>query len=199
MNETKEPSGPFREAPGDHGDTVNDRPFPLLRPNPRESLPGGLLVALGALVFWLLAREKSPESLGPLALACGAPVLAGLVWMILRRYYQALFLSGQLLLLVLGTSGGLRSAPFPLGLVPLLPAALMLWGVAGIARKCDELERRVLEGAVAIAFGIGLCATVVYGAAETLGASRAPAILWFAILVVALYAGLMITARRYSR
>ena len=177
---------------------LENRPFPLLRPNPRESLPGSLFVAAGALVFWILARGKSPESLGLLALACGVPVLAGLAWMIRRRFHQGIFLSGQALLIVLGTAGGLRGAPFPLGVVPLLPAVLMLWGLFGMARKADELERRVLKGALALATGFALCAMLLYGVAETLGARRAPAITWFEILVLGMYAGLMLVARRYS-
>lgn len=177
---------------------VENRPFPLLRPNPKESLPGGFLVAAGALAYWILARGKSPASLALPALVGGVPVLAGLAWMIRRRHHQAIFLSGQLLLIVLGTAGDLRKAPFPLGAVPLLPAVLMLWGLFGMARKADELERRVLQGALAVAFGIALCAALLYGAAETLGASRAPAIAWFEIMVLGLYAGLMVVARRYQ-
>ena len=198
MEESKTPSESHGRSRADaDGDPCN-RPFPLLRPNPKESLPAKLFVAAGALVFWILARGKSPESLGLLALGCGLPVLAGLAWMIRRRLHQAIFLSGQALLVVLGTAGGLRGAPFPLGVVPLLPAVLMLWGLFGMARKTDELERRVLQGALALASGIALCAMLVYGVAETLGARRAPAITWFEILVIGLYAGLMIVGRRYS-
>jgi hypothetical protein len=175
---------------------IENRPFPLLRPNPKESMPGAAFVAAGALAFWLLAMGKKPESLGLLALVCGVPVLGGLAWMIRRRYYQTIFLTGQLLLLVLAR-GELRREPFPLGVVPLLPAVLMVWGLFGMARKADELERRVLQAALAVAFGIVLCATLAYGVAETLGAPRAPAIAVLEVLVIVTWAGLVIAARRY--
>ena len=194
MNETKKPSS----LPGIDGSTVENRPFPLLRPNPKESLPGSLFVAAGALAFWILARGKSPTSLGLLALVSGEPVLAGLAWMFRRRLYQGIFLSGQLLLIVLDTAGGFRHAPFPLGAVPTLAAALMLLGLFGMARKADELERRVLQAALVLACGIAVCAMLGYSVAETLGAPRAAAMVWFEILVLGLYAGLVIVARRYS-
>jgi hypothetical protein len=196
MSEPKNPSESLGWFRGDSA--LENRPFPLLRPNPKESLPGGLFVAAGALAYWILAREKSPSSLALPALVGGLPVLGGLAWMIRRRLHQAIFLSGQLLLIVLWTAGDLRRAPFPLGAVPLLPAGLMLWGLLGMARKADELECRVLQGALALASGIALCAFIVYGLAETLGAHRAPAIFWFGVLVLGWYAGLAIVARRYS-
>ena len=177
---------------------VENRPFPLLRPAPAEGLPGKILVGAGALAFWILAREKTPGSLGLAEIVCAVPVLIGLAWMIRRRYMQGLFLSGQLLLIVLLTSGGFRRAAFPLGALVILPAALMVWGLLGMARASDELERRVLQGALVLACGIAVFGVLAYSFAETLGAPRLPAMTWFEVLVLGLYAGLVIEARRYS-
>jgi hypothetical protein len=177
---------------------IDDRPFPLMRPNAAVGLPASLLVAAGALAFWIVGRGRTPDSLGVLALVCGVPVLAGTAWMIRRRSYQGIFLTGQLLLIVLQTSGGFRGAPFAFGAVPILAGAMMLWGLFGMARKADELERQVLKSALSVATAIAACAMLAYTAAEALGAPRAPAMLWFEILVIAMYAGLAIAGRRYS-
>ena len=201
MSETKKPSEQLRSPRADVGSVVENRPFPLLRPNPEKSLPGRLLLAaivVGALAFWILAREKPPSSPGLLALACGAPALAGLAWMVRRRRFQGIFLLGQLLFTVLETTAWIRRAPFPLGAAPIVPAAMMLWGLAGMARRADELERRILVGALAAASAIAVSAMLAYGLAETLGAVRAPAVAWFEVHVLALYAGLVIVSRRYN-
>ncbi len=198
MNQPQKPADGFRSPAHDDGGGAQNMPFPLLRPNSSQTLPGGLLVSAGALAFWITTRERMPSSLGLLALACGVPVLAGLAWMIRRRLSKGIFLTGQLLLVVLETTAWVRNAPFPLGATPILAAALMLWGLFGMARKADELERRVLQAALAVATAIAVFAMLAYTAAETLGAPRVPAIVWFEILVIALYAGLVIVGRRYS-
>ena len=199
MNETERPSDRFRSLTEDEGSAGDNRPFPLLRPNPKDALPPSLLVIAGALAFWLLTRERTPGSLSPLALVgCGALVLAGLAWMIRRGLHQGIFLSGQLLLIVLETTADVRRAPFPLGAAPVLAALLMLFGLFGMERKADELERRVLKGGLAVAAMLGAGAMVAWSITESLGAPRAPAMAWFGVLILGLYAGLVIVARRYS-
>lgn len=198
MDQPQKPSDGFQSPVENDSGGAQNMPFPLLRSEPSQTLPGGLLIAAGALAFWIATRERMPSSPGILALACGVPILAGLAWMIRRRQSKGIFLAGQLLLVVVETTDWVRNAPFPLGATPLIPAALMLWGLFGMARKTDELERRVLQAAFAVATAIAVCAMLAYSAAETLGAPRAPAMAWFEILVIALYAGLVIIGRRYA-
>ena len=197
MNQSQKPSDGFRSLDGEGGGGAQNMPVPLLRPGPRQMPLPAILVSVGALAFWIASRDKMPSSPGLLALACGAPVIAGLAWIIRRRLSKGIFLAGQLLLTVLVTIPWVRNAPFPLGAAPVLPAALMVWGLFGMAREADELERRVLQAALSVATAIVVTAMLAYTAAEALGAPRAPAIAWFEILVVALYAGLVIVGRRY--
>jgi hypothetical protein len=177
----------------------------------KESGSDLILMAIGSAFFLLAfsiggralrARESSPIAL--LVLAC----LAGLAlaaWGIRRMWRRgddaALMEAGMLgFLFFIGihekTPKGSPLALFA-ALLPLAPAALFAWSTLRLARRADELQRRIAQEALAFGFVVALFAALTGAALEAAGLPRWNWDWMAGILVLACGVGFLIANRRY--
>ena len=138
------------------------------------------------------------------AATAAAAVLVAFVALLRMKEEWMLYLGAAFLFILLYKSVRYRPeiAPveLPLALFLLVPAALFLTTFLRRIRHADELERRILGEALAIAFAIALAATLLYATGE--GALRFPRIdaaWWSALLVASCSVGLIVARHRYAR
>lgn len=116
---------------------------------------------------------------------------------------KALYLAAATLFVLLTglvkLSSRVPSLELPIAAVGLAPAALLVWALVGNIRRADELERRILLEALAIAFVVEFTVAIVYAFLEGLGVSRPPSILWASLLVISWSVGLAIRSAHYER
>src|ERR1700687_3890877 len=152
---------------------------------------GALLrLAMSASMRAWATRPRSPAAWG---LTLASLVLAlSLVWQLLRIWRRrdswALYLGAALLFVLLYKAGNTRPdlAPIelPLAILMLLPAGLLIWAFLRQVRQADELERRILLQALALAFVVEFIVAIVYAFLEGLDVPRPPSILWASLLVL---------------
>jgi hypothetical protein len=79
---------------------------------------------------------------------------------------KALYIAAAALFVLLTAlvkwSSRFPSLELPIAAVGLAPAALLVWALVGNIRRADELERRILLEALAIAFVVELTVAIVY-------------------------------------
>ena len=161
------------------------------------------LAASAAMRAW--AIRAHPGAAWGLTLASLALALF-LVWQLLRIWRRrdswVLYLGAALLFVLLYKAGNNRPeiAPIelPLAILMLLPAGLLVWAFVRQVRQADELERRILFQALALAFVVEFAAAIGYAFLEGLDAPRPPSIMWAALLVMSWAVGLGIFSRRYE-
>ena len=177
----------------------------------KESGPDLILTGLGAaffLIAFALFRRLVQAPGSSLALPLGLAALAGLglqawgAFRIWRRDDDAALLEAGMLGFVFFT--GLY-AKVPKGsalaifaaLLPLAPAALFAWSAVRLARRADELQRRIAQEALAFGFVVSLFAAVTGAALEAAGLPRLDWIWMAAVLVVSCGLGFVLANRRY--
>jgi hypothetical protein len=167
----------------------------------------GAGIALRVCLSFAMAPPAARVPLSGIAAAgaaIAAAVVLGAFLALLRRPEEwMLYLGAAFLLVLLQKSVRYRpeiaAAELPLALFAFIPAALLLVHFVRRLRGADELERRILGEALAIAFAIEFAATVLYGLGEgTVGLPRTSAIWWSALLVAGWSAGLAIARARYA-
>jgi hypothetical protein len=97
-----------------------------------------------------------------------------------------------------GTPEQPAAAEIALGLLPLAPAALIVWAFFRMLRQADELQRRILHQALAFAFAVTFSAAFAWAFLEGLGLPRVPAVAWCSLLVISWALGLAIFSKRYE-
>ena len=166
---------------------------------------GALLrLAMSASMHAWATHPRSPAAWG-LTLASLALALS-LVWQLLRIWRRrdswALYLGAALLFVLLYKAGNNRPdlvpIELPLAILTLLPAGLLIWAFLRQVRQADELERRILFQALALAFVVEFIVAIVYAFLEGLDVPRPPSILWASLLVLSWAVGLGIFSRRYE-
>jgi hypothetical protein len=90
------------------------------------------------------------------------------------------------------------AADIALALLPLLPAALVVWAFFRMMRQADEMQRQILLRALAFAFTATFAASFVWAFLEGIGLPRAKAIVWCSLLVVSWAVGIWIFSRQYG-
>jgi hypothetical protein len=160
----------------------------LLSPLMQRRAAGGMSPAV-----WLLA----------LGVAAAVFVLIGQFLRLLRsRDNWALYMGTALLFILFYRFGKYRPelAPIelPLAILCLAPAGILVWALIRQIRRADELERRILYEALAVAFVVQFVAAIVYALLEATGVERLPSILWACLLVMSWSVGLAVSSRRYS-
>ncbi len=172
-----------------------------------------VLVYLAAIGFRILApRALASGNSGawpvpalPLWLAAAA-LLAALAFLfarIIRRdenwtLYLASALAAAMLFRWKETPERAAAADIVLALLPLAPAALVVWAFFRMLRQADELQRRILHQALAFAFAVTFSAAVVWAFLEGIGLPRARAFVWCSLLVMSWALGLAIFSKRYE-
>jgi hypothetical protein len=116
---------------------------------------------------------------------------------------KGLYLAASLLFILLSlvvklSSRVPSSLELPLAAAGLTPAAFLVWALVGQVRRADELERRILLEALAIAFVVEFTVAIVYAFLEGLGVARPPSILWASLLVISWSVGLVLRATHYE-
>ncbi len=86
----------------------------------------------------------------------------------------------------------------PLAILLLVPAAILIWAFIRSIRRADELQRKILFEALALAFIVQFATAIVYAFLEGLDVRRPPSILWASLLVISWSVGLAIASRRYE-
>lgn len=175
-------------------------------------LPIGVLSACGVALRLLLSATMRSAAARPgsaavwgLALASLAAALL-LLWELVRLWRRrekwALYLGAALLFILLYRLGGNRpeiaSLELPLAILLLAPAALLLWAFVQQIRRADELQRRILLEALAVAFAVEFTAAIVFSLLEAFDVPRPPSVFWAALLVISWSVGLAISSRRYA-
>lgn len=165
-------------------------------------------IALRLLLSPLMQRRLSGATspavwLLGLGVAAAAVVLVGQFLRLLRsRDHWALYMGAALLFILFYTLGKYRPelAPIelPLAILCLAPAGILIWALIRQIRQADELERRILYEALAVAFVVQFVAAIVYALLEGMGVARPPSILWASLLVMSWSVGLAVSSRRYS-
>jgi hypothetical protein len=153
----------------------------------------------------LAATKPGAPILWMLWLATGGLALL-LVWQFLhlwrRRESWALYLGAALLFVLTYRLGNRRPeiAPLelPLAILLLAPAALLIWAFVRQVRGADELQRRILLEALAIAFAVEFTAAIAFALLESFDVPRPPSVLWAALLVMSWSVGLAVASRRYA-
>ena len=82
-------------------------------------------------------------------------------------------------------------------LLPLAPAALFAWSTVRIARRADELQRRIAQEALAFGFVVSLFAALAGAALEAAGLPRLNWVWMAGVLVLACGVGMVLANRRY--
>jgi hypothetical protein len=177
----------------------------------KESGPDLILMGIGSAVF-ILAFAATGRALRPpessLALPFEVAALAGLAlaaWAILRMWRRqddaALMeagLLGFIFFLGIYEKAPKGSPPaFFAALLPLAPAALFAWSTIRIARRADELQRRIAQEALAFGFVVSLFAALAGAALEAAGLPRLNWVWMAGVLVLACGVGMVLANRRY--
>lgn len=172
-----------------------------------------LLLALGGAALRLLlsaamrARASSPSSAATWGFAAAAVVAAlAVLWQFFRIWRRredwTLYFAAGLLFILFYRVGRnrpeLSALELPLAVLLLVPAALLIWAFVRSIRRADELQRRILFEALALAFIVQLAASIVFAFLEGLDVRRPPSILWASLLVISWSVGLAIASRRYE-
>jgi hypothetical protein len=164
---------------------------------------------LGSLGLRLLIKRAlaSADAAGPglPGLALGAVVAAGFILFALARILKrrddwALYLGGAIVFLMLAAGdrpGRDTALEVPLAVLPLLPAALVVVAFLRMLRHADELQRRILNEALAFAFAVGFIASFAYAFLEGVGFPRAHAFWFCSLLAISWAVGIAIFSRRY--
>ena len=176
----------------------------------KESSRDFFLSAVGSALFLIafaVARRAGLSGQSALAIpaACAAVFFLGLtalpfVRMARRADYGALSQAAMLAFFVsfsVGEKFPKESAWRFVGLLPLLPAAVLLWSFVRMFRRADELQRRIVYEALALAFVATLSVTV---AGAFLQSAGLPAFGWIwiaGVLVASWTVGLVLASRRY--
>ena len=177
----------------------------------KESGPDLILMGIGAAVFILAfvvtgRALRAPGSSD--ALSFGAVAVAGLAlaaWAILRMWRRqddaALMEAGMLsFIFFLGLhEKAPKGSPLALfaALLPLAPAALFAWSTIRIARRADELQRRIAQEALAFGFVVSLFAALAGAALEAAGLPRLNWVWMAGVLVLTCGVGMVLANRRY--
>jgi hypothetical protein len=177
----------------------------------KESGPDLILMGIGAAVFILAfaATGRALRAPGPSdALPFVAGAMAGLAlaaWAVLRMWRRqddaALMEAGMLgFIFFLGLyEKAPKGSPLALfaALLPLAPAALFAWSTIRIARRADELQRRIAQEALAFGFVVSLFAALAGAALEAAGLPRLNWVWMAGVLVLACGVGIVLANRRY--
>ena len=181
------------------------------RPSRTALLDLCLLALAGAALRLSLSAALRAHAVSPSAAAWGftaASALAALavLWQFFRIWRRredwTLSLAAGLLFLVFYKAG--RNRPeisafeLPLAILLLVPAAILIWAFLRSIRRADELQRKILFEALALAFVVQFATAMVYAFLEGLDVRRPPSILWASLLVVSWSVGLAIASRRYE-
>lgn len=175
-------------------------------------LPIGVLSACGIALRLLLSATMRNAAARPGSAAVWGLALASLVaallllWQLARLWRQrenwALYLGAAILFILLYRLGNNRPeiAPLelPLAILLLAPAALLLWAFVRQIRRADELQRRILLEALAVAFAVQFTAAIAFSLLEAFDVPRPPSVLWASLLVLSWSVGLAISSRRYE-
>ncbi len=177
----------------------------------KESGPDLILMGIGAAVF-ILAFVATGRALrvpgSSYALSFGVVSVAGLAlaaWAILRMWRRqddaALMEAGMLsFIFFLGLhEKAPKGSPLALfaALLPLAPAALFAWSTIRIARRADELQRRIAQEALAFGFVVSLFAALAGAALEAAGLPRLNWVWMAGVLVLTCGVGMVLANRRY--
>jgi hypothetical protein len=178
----------------------------------RTGLLDLLLLALaGAALRLSLSAALRPHAAFPSAAAWGfaaASALAALavLWQFFRIWRRredwTLSLAAGLLFIVfykvVNNRPEISALELPLAVLLLAPAALLIWAFVRSIRRADELQRKILFEALALAFVVQFATAIVYAFLEGLDVRRPPSILWASLLVISWSVGLAIASRRYE-
>jgi hypothetical protein len=173
----------------------------------RDLVLSALGVALFLIAFAVARRAgRTGESELAIPAACAAVLFFGLAaWPFVRMARRsddwALSQAAMLAFFVVFN----LDEKFPKGsawrfatvLLPLLPAGVLLWSYIRMFRRADELQRRIVYEALAIAFVATLSVTL---AGAFLQSAGVPTLGWIwiaGVLVVSWTAGLFLASRRY--
>ena len=177
----------------------------------KESTRDLLLSAVGAALFLIafaVARRAGRAGESGLAIpaACAALLLLGLAaWPFVRMARRsddwALSQAAMLAFFVFFN----LDEKFPKGsawrfamvLLPLLPAGVLLWSYIRMFRRADELQRRIVYEALAIAFVATLSVTLTGAFLQSAGLPTFGWIWIAGVLVVSWTVGLVLASRRY--
>jgi hypothetical protein len=180
----------------------------------KESGQDLILMALGVagflLAFAALARAmRTAVSNGTLIPLLGLASLAGLgvaVWAVVRMWRRgddaALMNAGSLGIVV--WTGLIdkwpEGSPLAVGsaLLMLAPASLFAWSIFRLARRADELYRRIALEGLAFGAAVSLFAALTGAALESAGLPRFNWAWMAAILVVSCGVGIVLANRRYQ-
>ena len=181
------------------------------RPSRTALLDLWLLALAGAALRLSLSAALRAHAASPSAAAWGftaASALAALavLWQFFRIWRRredwTLSLAAGLLFLVFYKAGRnrpeLSAFELPLAILLLVPAAILIWTFVRSIRRADELQRKILFEALAIAFVVQFATAIVYAFLEGLDVRRPPSILWASLLVISWSVGLAIASGRYE-
>ena len=166
---------------------------------------GGLAFAVSFSRFWRIARapgESTAALLFALGAAASAAVMAwGFARLLRREDDWGIAQAGPLgfVLLLRLHERVPAGSPWRLiaAMLPLAPAALLIWSYLRMIRRSDELQRRIVYEALGFAYAITLSAAVVGALAEGAGAARLSWLWIAAVLVFSWTIGLVLASRRY--
>lgn len=171
-----------------------------------------LLTLAGTALRLFLSAALRAHAVSPSAAAWGlaaASALAALavLWQFFRIWRRredwTLSLAAGLLFIVFYKAGHnrpeLSAFELPLAVLLLAPAAILIWAFIRSIRRADELQRKILLEALAIAFVVQFATAIVYAFLEGPDVHRRPpSILWASLLVISWSVGLAIASRRYE-
>jgi hypothetical protein len=105
-----------------------------------------------------------------------------------------------MLVVVTGTMDLLAGSPwrYALALLPLLPGIFIAAGVIKALRKLDELELKIIQDSMGIAFMLTLLLTIGLGMLETAGLPPISNMVIGVFMALAWLAGKLILTRRYQ-